>query len=108
MYSNITGICYRCVPVSFHDFAGERLRYNVNICRDKKVIYIRNWIECGIVSAGHLLGPNGYLSMKILKQCTLMPLQISCYMKVLYAQLDITKLNFDSNLKKFKKTVILM
>ena len=26
------------------------------------MIYIRNWIESGIVSVGYLLGPNGYLS----------------------------------------------
>ena len=64
MYSNIAGIF---VPVSFHDFVSERLHYNINICRDKKVFYIRNWIESGIVSFGHLLGPNGYLSYEHFK-----------------------------------------
>ena len=33
----------------------------------KKVIYIKNWIESGIVSVGHLLGPNGYLSYEDFK-----------------------------------------
>ena len=41
--------------------------------------------------------------MKILKQSTLMPSQISCYMTVLSAQLDTTKLNFDVNLKNKQK-----
>ena len=51
LYKNL---CDKYVPVSFHDLAAERLYYNINICRDKKVIYIRNWIECGIVSVGHI------------------------------------------------------
>ena len=67
VFKHYRNLCYRCVPVSFHDFASERLHYNINICRDKKVIYIRNWIESGIVSVGHLLGPNGYLSYEDFK-----------------------------------------
>ena len=31
------------------------------------MFYIRNWIESGIVSVGHLLGPNGYLSYEHFK-----------------------------------------
>ena len=31
------------------------------------MIYITNQIECGIVSVGHLLGPNGYLSYEDFK-----------------------------------------
>ena len=53
---------YKCVPASFNDFAAEPLHYNMNICRDRNVIYIRKWIENGIVSVGNLLGPKGYLS----------------------------------------------
>ena len=40
----------------------ECLYYNVNIRRGKRVVYIRNWMDCGIVSLGHLVGPHGYLS----------------------------------------------
>ena len=73
MYSKITGIF---VIGSFrfpsHYFAAECLHYNTDICRDKKVIYIRHWLECHIVFGGHLLGPNSFFSyfflMKILKQ----------------------------------------
>ena len=67
VFKHYRNLCYRCVPVSFHDFVSERLHYNINICRDKKVIYIRNWIESGVVSVGHLLGPNGYLSYEDFK-----------------------------------------
>ena len=51
-------ICYNFVPVSFHYIAAECLHYNTDLCRDKKLIYIRHWLECHIVSVGHLLGPN--------------------------------------------------
>ena len=67
VFKHYRNLCYRCVPVSFHDFASECLHYNINICRGKKVIYIKNWIESGIVSVGHLLGPNGYLSYEDFK-----------------------------------------
>ena len=40
----------------------ECLHYNVIICRGKRVVCIRNWMDCGIVSLGHLVGPHGYLS----------------------------------------------
>ena len=29
---------------------------------EKRVVCIRNWMDCGIVSLGHLVGPHGYLS----------------------------------------------
>jgi hypothetical protein len=62
VFKHYKRFCYKCVPASFNDFAAEPLHYNINICRDRNVIYIRNWIENGIVSVGHLLGPKGYLS----------------------------------------------
>ena len=41
--SNITKTnCYKCVPVSFSDFAAEPLHHNVDICRDINVIYHNN------------------------------------------------------------------
>ena len=64
LYKNL---CYKYVPVFFPDLAAERLYYNINICRDKKVIYIRNWTECGTESVGHILGPHGYLSYEDFK-----------------------------------------
>ena len=109
VFKHYRNLCYRCVPVSFHDFASERLHYNINICRGKKVIYLKNWIESGIVSVGHLLGPNGYLSYEDFK--AKYPGAIVNLMLcegILRYVTDVTKLNLDLNLKNLKKTVILM
>ena len=74
VFKHYRNLCYSCVPVSFHDFAAERLHYNVNICRDKKVIYSRNWIECGLTPLVIYWDQMGIFLMNILKQSTLMPL----------------------------------
>ena len=50
------------MPVTFDDFASECVHYNVNICRGKRIIFIRKWIDCGIISVGQLFGPDGYLT----------------------------------------------
>ena len=36
VFKHYRNLCYRCDPVSFHDFAAERLHYDINICRDKR------------------------------------------------------------------------
>ena len=52
----------------FYDFfVSECLHYNVNIRRGKRVVCIRNWMDCVIVSLGHFLGPHGYLIRKEFK-----------------------------------------
>ena len=58
-YKKISG---KCTPVTLDDFVSECLHYNVTICRGKRVVCIRNWMDWGIVSLGHLVGPHGYLS----------------------------------------------
>ena len=58
----------KCAPVTFDDFVSECLHYvSTCICRGKAVVFIRNWMDCGIVSLGHFLGPRGYLSYNELK-----------------------------------------
>ena len=52
----------KCISLSFDEFASQKLHYNVNICRDNKVSFIRSWIKNGIFAVGHLLRQNGYLS----------------------------------------------
>ena len=44
------------------DFASECVHYNLNICRGKRMIFIRKWIDCGVISVGQLFGPDGYLT----------------------------------------------
>ena len=62
VFKHYKKISAKCTPVTFDDFVSECLHYNVNICRGKGVVCIRNWMDCGIVSLGHLVGPHGYLS----------------------------------------------
>ena len=62
VFKHYKGMSAKCIPVTFDDFVSEFLHYNVNICRGKRVVCIRNWMDCGIVSLGHFLGPHGYLS----------------------------------------------
>ena len=72
VFKHYRNLCYRCDPVSFHDFAAERLHYNINICRNKRVIYIRNWMES--ILAPLVSDQMGIFLIKILKQSILMPL----------------------------------
>ena len=62
VFKHYKKISAKCTPVTFDDFVSECLHYNVNICRGKRVVCFRNWMDCGIVSLGHLVGPHGYLS----------------------------------------------
>ena len=62
VFKHYKKISAKCTPETFDDFVSECLHYNVNICRGKMVVCIRNWMDCGIVSLGHLVGPHGYLS----------------------------------------------
>ena len=52
----------KCTPVTFDDFVSECLHYNVHICRGRKVVCIKSWMDCGIVSTGQLFGPDGYFT----------------------------------------------
>ena len=58
----------KCPPFSFSDFVSECVHYNDNICRQGKVTYIKNWVECGIFSIGHLCNQHGYLSYEEFKE----------------------------------------
>ena len=62
VFKHYKKISAKCTPVTFDDFVSECLYCNVNICRGKRVVCIRNWMDCGIVFLGHLAGPHRYLS----------------------------------------------
>eukprot|EP00916_Digyalum_oweni_P013462 GHVL01022105.1.p1 GENE.GHVL01022105.1~~GHVL01022105.1.p1 ORF type:complete len:329 (-),score=13.53 GHVL01022105.1:219-1205(-) len=62
VFKHYKKVCNKCIPSSFHDFVSECLFYNINICRDKKVLFLRSWAHCGIVSVGHLLKEDGFLT----------------------------------------------
>ena len=62
VFKHYKKLCGKCMPVTFDDFDSECLHYNVNICRGERMIFIRKWIDCGIISFGQLFGPDGYLT----------------------------------------------
>ncbi len=53
-----------CCPLNIDEFMSECIHYNVNVTRDKKLVYIKDWIDNGIVLIRQLLGPHGeYLNL---------------------------------------------
>ena len=62
VFKHYKKLCGKCMPVTFDDFASECVHYNVNICRGKKIIFIRKWIDCEIISVGQLFVPDGCLT----------------------------------------------
>ena len=50
-------LCNECCPLNVDEFGSECIQYNVNITREKKVVYIKDQIHSGIVSIRQLLGP---------------------------------------------------
>lgn len=62
VFKHYKKFCNKCIPSSFNDFASECLFYNINICRDRNVVFLRSWAESGITSVGHLCNQNGFLS----------------------------------------------
>ena len=59
----------KCLPENIHDFVSECIHYNINITINKKVVYIKDWFEAGIIFVHHLMDNNGnYLTFKTFKQ----------------------------------------
>ena len=67
VFKHIKILLYKCKPVSFSEFGCESLFYNINICRNSNVVYIKQFVEKGILKINQLMGPNGYLSYKDFK-----------------------------------------
>ena len=61
--------CTKCIPRNVLEFFGENIHYNINITRDKKTVHLKEWIENGIISVGHLVNDSGnFLSFDDFKQ----------------------------------------
>ena len=52
----------KCTPVTFDDLVSSCLHYNIHVCRGRKMVCIKSWMDCGIVSIGQLFGADGYLT----------------------------------------------
>ena len=67
MFKHYKTLSDKCTPVTFDDFVSECLHYNVHVCRGRKVVCIKSWIDCGIVSVRQRFGPDGYLTYNAFK-----------------------------------------
>ena len=57
----------KCVPLSTQEFYSECLFYNINICREKKVLFMRQWVDNNITCIGNLIDMGGILSYENFK-----------------------------------------
>jgi exonuclease III len=49
----------KCLPTSIHDFAGECIHYNINILRDNKVVFLKEWCDASIIYVRQLINNEG-------------------------------------------------
>ena len=99
----------RCCPLSSDEFMSECIHYNVNITRDKKIVYIKDWIDNDIVLIRQLLGPHsGYLNLNdFTNQFPHIKTNFWGFMKVLLPLLRSTKRNVTSNFQLGSDAIIL-
>ena len=60
----------KCLPEKIlNDFVSECTHYNININVNKRVVYIKDWFNAGIIFVHHLMDNNGnYLTFVTFKQ----------------------------------------
>ena len=51
---------FKCTPSNAKEFLGVFIHHNVNIMRDKKVIFLQEWVDAGILQVKDLVGPGGF------------------------------------------------
>ena len=49
----------RCSPQNTDEFMAECLHHNPNIIRENKVVYLKNWLDSGIVFIRHIIDVDG-------------------------------------------------
>ena len=60
---------FKCMPEGVHKFMSECLHYNVNITRDKRVVYVKEWVDAGLLTLRQLVNLDGkYLTFAQFKQ----------------------------------------
>ena len=60
----------KCFIDTIDDFMNDCIHYNLNILRDKKVVYLKEWVDTGILFIRHLVNPDGnYMSFCEFKKC---------------------------------------
>jgi hypothetical protein len=57
-------LCLKCSPTNVNEFVLECIYYNENIKRERKVIFVKEWFDAGIVYVHQLVKADGsYLSL---------------------------------------------
>ena len=57
------------LPENIHNFESDCIHCNINITINKRVVYINDWFDAGIIFLHHLMDNNGnYLTFEIFKQ----------------------------------------
>ena len=51
--------CCKCPPINAKEFLSEFIHYNMNILRDHKVVFVKEWVDAGIVKISHLVDDRG-------------------------------------------------
>jgi hypothetical protein len=49
----------KCQVANLNEFMAECIHYNVNICRGRNVVFVREWVREGIINIRHLLNERG-------------------------------------------------
>ena len=47
------------MPDDVHQFMSECLHYNVNITRDNRVVYVKEWVDAGVLKLRQLVNLDG-------------------------------------------------
>ena len=55
-YKNLHG---KCSPEHYGEFVSERIHYNTQITRGKKVVHLQDWLANGVVAIGHVMDDTG-------------------------------------------------
>ena len=48
----------KCFVSNMNEFMSERIHYNINILRDRKIVYVQEWCDAGIFSIRQLVNAN--------------------------------------------------
>ena len=51
--------CCKCIPVNITEFMSEHIHYNLNIVRDRGVVFVKEWVDADIVKIGQLMDCKG-------------------------------------------------
>ena len=54
-------LCLKSPPVEVNEFLGESIQYNIHITVEKRVIFLKEWVDVGVLHIKDLVGDDGKL-----------------------------------------------